>query len=79
MESRLKMTQAIINSMTLKERRNPKLLNGSRKRRVAHGSGTSVQEINQLLSQFQEMQKMMKRFKNPRMRQNLMNMFGGFR
>jgi signal recognition particle subunit SRP54 len=79
MESRLKMTQAIINSMTLKERRNPKLLNGSRKRRVAQGSGTSVQEINQLLSQFQEMQKMMKRFKNPRMRQNLMNMFGGFR
>jgi signal recognition particle subunit SRP54 len=78
-EGRLKVTQAIINSMTNKERRNPKLLNGSRKRRVAQGSGTTVQEVNQLLTQFQEMQKMMKRFRNPRMRQNLMNMFGGFR
>jgi signal recognition particle subunit SRP54 len=63
--------------MTTGERRNPKVLNGSRKRRVASGSGTSVQEINQLLSQFQQMQKMMKQFRNPRMRQSLMNMFGG--
>jgi signal recognition particle subunit SRP54 len=77
MESRIKRTQAIISSMTTGERRNPKVLNGSRKRRVASGSGTSVQEINQLLSQFQQMQKMMKQFRNPRMRQSLMNMFGG--
>jgi len=77
MEKQLKYTQAIINSMTTKERRNPKLLNGSRKKRVARGSGTTVQEVNQLLSQFRQMQKMMKQLKNPRARQNLMNMFGG--
>jgi signal recognition particle subunit SRP54 len=59
-EARLKRVEAIINSMTLKERRNPGLLNGSRKRRVAKGSGTSVQEINQLLKQYLQMKKMMK-------------------
>jgi signal recognition particle subunit SRP54 len=79
MESRLKITQAIINSMTTKERRNPRLLNGSRKRRIATGSGTTVPEVNQLLVQFQQMQKMMRKLRNPRMRQSLMNMFGGFR
>ena len=79
MEKQLGRTQAIISSMTRQERRNPKVLNGSRKRRVAKGSGTTVPEINQLLSQFRQMQKMMKQLKNPRMRQNLMNMFGGFR
>jgi signal recognition particle subunit SRP54 len=79
MERQLQRTQAIINSMTTKERRNPKVLNGSRKRRVATGSGSTVQEVNQLLSQFQQMQKMMKQLRNPRARQNLMNMFGGFR
>ena len=79
MERQLKHTQAIISSMTLKERRNPKILNGSRKKRVARGSGTTVQQINQLLSQFRQMQKMMKQLRNPRARQNLMNLFGGFR
>ncbi|MFN8458043.1 MAG: signal recognition particle protein [Anaerolineae bacterium] len=79
MERQLKRTQAIISSMTTKERRDPKVLNGSRKRRVAAGSGTTVQEINQLLDQFQQMQKMMKQMRNPRARQNLMNMFGGFK
>ncbi len=79
MERQLKRTQAIINSMTTKERRHPKLLDGSRKRRVAKGSGSSVQEVNQLLSQFQQMQKMMKQLRNPRARGNIMNMFGGFR
>jgi signal recognition particle subunit SRP54 len=79
MERQLKRTQAIISSMTGQERRNPKVLNGSRKRRVAKGSGTTVPEVNQLLSQFKQMQKMMKQLRNPRMRQNLMNMFGGFR
>jgi len=56
----LKHTEAIILSMTMVERHNPELLNGSRKRRIAKGSGTSVQEINQLLKSFAEMQKMMK-------------------
>lgn len=79
MEKQLKRTQAIISSMTTQERRNPRLLNGSRKRRVASGSGTTVPEINQLLGQFQQMQKMMKQLRNPRARQNLMNMLGGFR
>ncbi len=79
MEGSLKRTQAIISSMTTVERRNPKVLNGSRKKRIARGSGTSVQDINQLLTQFRQMQKMMKQLKNPRMQKNLMNMFGGFR
>ena len=79
MESSLKRTQAIISSMTIHERRKPKLLNGSRKKRIARGSGTTVQEVNQLISQFRQMQKMMKQFRNPRARKNLMNMFDNFR
>ena len=55
-------TEAIINSMTEKERKNPKIINGSRRIRIASGSGRSVQEVNQLLKQFTEMQKMMKKF-----------------
>jgi signal recognition particle subunit SRP54 len=53
-------TQAIIQSMTRKERLKPEILNGSRRKRIAKGSGTSVQEVNRLLRQFSEMQKMMK-------------------
>jgi signal recognition particle subunit SRP54 len=79
MDIRLKRTQAIISSMTRQERRVPRLLNGSRKRRVAKGSGTTVQEVNQLLTQFRQMQKMMKQLRNPRARKNLMNMLGGLR
>jgi len=52
--------EAIINSMTLEERRNPKVLNGSRRRRVALGSGTRVQDVNQLINQFNQMKKMLK-------------------
>jgi signal recognition particle subunit SRP54 len=55
--------EAIINSMTVLERRNPKILNGSRRRRIAMGSGTSVQEINRLLNQFGQMKKMLKNMK----------------
>jgi len=62
-ERRLTRIEAIINSMTLGERRNPGVLNGSRKRRVAKGSGTSVQEINQLLKQYLQMKKLMKSVK----------------
>jgi signal recognition particle subunit SRP54 len=50
---------AIIDSMTKKERRNPALLNGSRRARVARGSGTSPSQVNQLLKQYQQMEKMM--------------------
>jgi len=52
--------QAMIQSMTPEERRNPTVLNGSRRRRVAEGSGTTVQELNQLLKQYRDMQKMMR-------------------
>ncbi len=56
--------EAIINSMTLEERRNPKLLDGSRRRRIAKGSGTNVQEVNQLIKQFNETGKMMRMLKS---------------
>ena len=56
--------EAIISSMTLKERRNPEIIKNSRKQRIANGSGTSVQEVNKLLTQFEQMQKMMKMMKN---------------
>ena len=59
-EKNFKTTEAIINSMTVKERRDPDLLNASRRRRIAAGSGTDVQEVNRLMKQFREMQKMMK-------------------
>jgi signal recognition particle subunit SRP54 len=52
--------EAIIHSMTPKERSNPSIINGSRKIRIGKGSGTSVQEVNQLLKQFNQMSKMMK-------------------
>ena len=55
--------EAIINSMTAKERRKPELLNGSRKRRITLGSGTSIQDLNRLLKQHKQMQKMMKKMK----------------
>jgi len=60
-EKRLVRVEAIINSMTAKERRNHKLINGSRRKRIAKGSGTSVQEVNKMLKQFVEMRKMMKK------------------
>jgi signal recognition particle subunit SRP54 len=56
----LKLAEAIILSMTSEERHNPDIINGSRKRRIARGSGTSPQDVNQLLSQFKDAQKMMK-------------------
>jgi signal recognition particle subunit SRP54 len=59
-EDQLKMTEAIINSMTIKERRNPKILNASRRRRIAAGSGTQVQDVNRLLKQYRETHRMFK-------------------
>jgi signal recognition particle subunit SRP54 len=66
-QDRMKRVEAIILSMTSKERQKPKVLNGSRKRRIAQGSGTSVQEVNQLLRQFRDMKKMIEQIKNGRM------------
>jgi signal recognition particle subunit SRP54 len=60
-EKELKRVEAIINSMTPEERRNPAILNGSRRRRIAQGSGTTVTDINRLMKQFMEMKKMMQR------------------
>jgi signal recognition particle subunit SRP54 len=59
-EKELKYVEAIIQSMTLEERRHPVIINGSRRKRIAIGSGRSVQDVNKLLKQFFEMQKMMK-------------------
>jgi signal recognition particle subunit SRP54 len=59
-DAQLKRVEAIISSMTREERRNPTVIDGSRRRRIARGSGTSIPEINQLLTQFKQMQKMMK-------------------
>jgi signal recognition particle subunit SRP54 len=56
----MKRVEAIIQSMTVAERRDPELLNGPRKRRVARGSGTSLQDVNRLLKQFAEMKKLMR-------------------
>jgi len=60
-DDELKKIEAIINSMTRKERRNHKIINGSRRLRIANGSGTRVQDVNQLLKRFTEAQKMMKK------------------
>jgi signal recognition particle subunit SRP54 len=59
-EKQLNRTEAIISSMTPKERRNHQVINGSRRKRIARGSGTSVQEVNQLLRQYIQARKMMK-------------------
>jgi len=60
--------EAIINSMTPTERRKPNIISGSRRKRIANGSGTKVQDVNQLLNQFNEMKKMMKRMKKMKFR-----------
>ena len=68
--------EAIIGSMTVKERRNPDILNGSRKRRITLGSGTTIQDLNRLLKQHKQMGKMMKKMKGKGM-QNMMRGMGG--
>jgi signal recognition particle subunit SRP54 len=70
---RLKHIEAIILSMTVQERAKPQILNGSRRARIARGSGRSVQEVNQLMKQFQQMQKMMKQMR----KMGLGGMMGG--
>jgi signal recognition particle subunit SRP54 len=61
-ESHLKRVEAIIQSMTVQERRHPQILNGSRRRRIARGSGTAVQDVNQMLNQFEQMKRMLRQF-----------------
>ena len=60
----IRRIEAIIRSMTPKERADIKIIDGSRRKRIARGSGTSVQEVNKLIKQFAEMRKMMKKMKN---------------
>jgi signal recognition particle subunit SRP54 len=78
-DQQLRRIEAIINSMTRTERRSPKILNASRKRRIARGSGTNVQEVNQLLAQFRQMQRMMKQLSGGKGHRGLANLLGGFR
>lgn len=73
----LKPIEAIIKSMTPKERTNPEILNRIRKQRIAKGSGTSVEEVNQLLKQFEQMRKMMKMMNKSGGKRALANMLGG--
>jgi signal recognition particle subunit SRP54 len=68
--------QAVIFSMTPEERRRPELINGSRRRRIAVGSGSDIQSVNQLLTQFKQVQKMMKQLGSGRMPKNPFQMFG---
>lgn len=70
-------TIAIINSMTPKERRIPKIISGSRKKRIALGSGTQIQDVNRLLKQYEQMQKMMKKFTKPGGMKQMMRGIGG--
>ena len=65
-ESKIERTKAIILSMTKKERNDPSIINYSRKTRIAKGSGTSIQEVNQLLKQYEQSKQMMKMMKNKR-------------
>lgn len=76
-DNAFKGVEAIIHSMTPKERQNPQLIDASRKKRIASGSGTSVQEVNQLLKQFAEMGKMMKFMQSPGGRQMMQQMGKG--
>jgi signal recognition particle subunit SRP54 len=68
--------QAVIHGMTADERRHPDIINGSRRRRIAAGSGTDIQTVNQLLTQFKQVQKMMKQLGSGRVPKNPFQMFG---
>jgi signal recognition particle subunit SRP54 len=74
-DNQVKRVEAIIQSMTPEERHRPEILNGSRRRRIARGSGTSPQDINQLMNQFRQTQKLMRQFSRGRNPKGLMNLF----
>jgi signal recognition particle subunit SRP54 len=76
-DRQLSWTEAIINSMTFAERRHPNIIDGSRRKRIARGSGRTLQEVNQLLKQFAQMQKMMKQFGKMKSRKMPMGQFIG--
>ena len=74
-DDQIRKVEAIIRSMTADERRRPEILNGSRRRRIARGSGTTPQDINRLMNQFKQTQKLMRQFSRTRNPKNLMRMF----
>ena len=74
-DQQIKRVEAIIRSMTPKERRRPEIINGSRRRRISRGSGTTPQDINQLLNQFKQTQKVMRQLSRTRNPKSLMNLF----
>jgi signal recognition particle subunit SRP54 len=76
-DNAFKGIESIIHSMTPKERSNPEIINASRKTRIAKGSGTTLQEVNQLMKQFDQMSKMMKMMQNPESKRQMMNMMRG--
>jgi len=76
-DAQIRQQLAIINSMTHRERRRPEIIDGSRRRRIASGSGTAVQDVNRLLKQFLEMQRMMKSMKGGKFRRMLGALKGG--
>jgi signal recognition particle subunit SRP54 len=73
-EKQLARTEAIVKSMTPGERRNPAIINGSRRKRIAAGSGTKIQDVNRLLNQFGQMKKMLKSFSGKKGKRGMMNM-----
>jgi signal recognition particle subunit SRP54 len=75
-EEQLKKVEAMILSMTPRERQNPAIIGGSRRRRIAQGSGVKPHDVNQLLNQFQQMQKLMKMGTRGKLPKNIMGMFG---
>ncbi len=75
-EEQLKKVEAIVLSMTPQERKNPAIIGGSRRRRIAKGSGTGTHDVNRLLNQFQQMQKLMKMGVRGKLPKNMMGMFG---
>jgi signal recognition particle subunit SRP54 len=74
-ERDLARVEAMVNSMTPRERRHPDVINGSRRKRIARGSGTSVQDVNQLLRQFAQAKRMMKTLKTARGRSAMARLF----
>jgi len=73
-ENSFKSIEAIIHSMTPEERERPEVLNGGRRKRIASGSGTSIQDVNRLIKQFEDMRKMMKMFTTGQAQKMMRNM-----
>lgn len=73
-EKQMAWSKAIVQSMTVEERRNPGILNGSRRKRIAAGSGTKIQDVNRLINQFEQMKKMLKQFSGKKGRRGMFNM-----